>query len=99
MPDFPAEIKFWAISRASSVKPWLFADLRNNIYNDPELILETINESQENHSLRVQKAADYYDKGLCSRQRSLQPAKVNLSPLLWLQILLNELPLRSNLRQ
>ena len=81
MPDFPAEIKFWAISRASSLKPWLFADLRNNIDNDPELILE-IDESQENHSLGVQKAADYYDKGLCSRQRSLQPAKVNLSPLL-----------------
>ena len=45
LPDFPAEIKVWAISRASSLKPWLFADLWNNIYNDPELILETINES------------------------------------------------------
>lgn len=59
MTDFLAEIKFWAISRASSLKPWLFADLWNNIYNDPELILETINESQEYHSPVVQKAADY----------------------------------------
>lgn len=39
---FLAEIKVWAISRASSLKSWFFADLQNNIYNDPDLILETI---------------------------------------------------------
>lgn len=70
LPDFAAEIKVSAISRTSSLKPWVFTDLWNNIYNDPELILETINESWKNHSLIDQKAAGYYDKILCSQQRS-----------------------------
>lgn len=70
LPDFPAEVKVWAISRASSLKPRFRADLRNNIYNDSELILETVNERWKDCSLIDQKAAGYYDKGLCSQQRS-----------------------------